>query len=68
MAMLFITHDLNIVRRIADRVCVMQQGEIVEAGDTASLFDSAAASLHAHAASPPSRKAAPLPSPRTPRS
>src|SRR6516162_5221539 len=32
MAMLFITHDLNIVRRIADRVCVMQRGRIVEAG------------------------------------
>jgi microcin C transport system ATP-binding protein len=39
MAMLFITHDLNIVRRIADRVCVMQRGKIVEAGDTATIFD-----------------------------
>ncbi len=39
MAMLFITHDLNIVRRIADRVCVMQRGRIVEAGDTAALFE-----------------------------
>ncbi len=29
MSMLFITHDLNIVRRVADRVCVMQNGEIV---------------------------------------
>jgi microcin C transport system ATP-binding protein len=38
MAMLFITHDLNIVRRIADRVCVMQRGRIVEAGDTAEIF------------------------------
>ncbi|SEC19059.1 microcin C transport system ATP-binding protein [Rhizobiales bacterium GAS188] len=38
MAMLFITHDLHIVRRIADRVCVMQQGRIVEAGDTAEVF------------------------------
>jgi len=38
MAMLFITHDLNIVRRIADRVCVMQRGEIVEAGGTATIF------------------------------
>ena len=40
MAMLFITHDLGIVRRIADRVCVMQQGEIVETGHTTALFQS----------------------------
>ncbi|MBV9977543.1 MAG: ABC transporter ATP-binding protein [Hyphomicrobiales bacterium] len=40
MAMLFITHDLNIVRRIADRVCVMQRGRIVEAGDTTTIFAS----------------------------
>ena len=39
MAMLFITHDLGIVRKIADKVCVMQGGEIVEAGPTAQLFD-----------------------------
>ena len=40
MAMLFITHDLGIVRRISDRVCVMQHGEIVEQGPTAELFAS----------------------------
>jgi microcin C transport system ATP-binding protein len=38
MAMLFITHDLGIVRKIANKVCVMQHGEIVEAGDTESVF------------------------------
>ena len=38
MAMLFITHDLGIVRRIADRVCVMTQGRIVETGPVADIF------------------------------
>ncbi len=39
MAMLFITHDLSIVRRIADRVCVMQRGELVEQGPVEDLFE-----------------------------
>ncbi len=39
MAMLFITHDLGIVRKISDRVCVMQGGRIVEEGKTGAVFD-----------------------------
>ncbi|MDP3406956.1 ABC transporter ATP-binding protein [Bosea sp. (in: a-proteobacteria)] len=38
MAMLFITHDLGIVRRIAERVCVMLKGQIVEQGPVAEIF------------------------------
>ncbi|MGE4324668.1 MAG: ABC transporter ATP-binding protein, partial [Pseudodonghicola sp.] len=38
MGLLFITHDLGIVRRIADRVCVMKGGEIVEEGPTEAIF------------------------------
>jgi microcin C transport system ATP-binding protein len=38
MAMLLITHDLGIVRKMADRVCVMNSGEIVEHGATADIF------------------------------
>ncbi|BEV46186.1 ABC transporter ATP-binding protein [Afipia carboxidovorans] len=38
MSMLFITHDLGIVRRIADRVCVMNNGKIVEQGPVEQVF------------------------------
>ena len=38
MAMLFITHDLGIVRRIADNVAVMQKGRIVEGGRVEDIF------------------------------
>src|SRR6056297_354373 len=45
MGLLFITHDLGIVRRIADKVCVMKDGEIVEAGTVEEVF---AAPKHAY--------------------
>ncbi len=45
MAILFITHDLGIVRRMADDVAVMRQGRIVETGPTAQIF---AAPQHAY--------------------
>ncbi len=59
MALIFITHDLGIVRRIADRVAVMRKGEIVETGPTPAVFKSP---RHAYtkallAAEPTGRKA-----------
>ncbi|MEO0677292.1 MAG: ATP-binding cassette domain-containing protein, partial [Pseudomonadota bacterium] len=39
MGILFITHDLTIVRQFADRVCVMKDGLVVEAGATQTVFD-----------------------------
>jgi microcin C transport system ATP-binding protein len=40
MSMLFITHDLGIVRKLADTVCVMQTGKIVEHGEVERVFTS----------------------------
>lgn len=45
LAYLFVTHDLSVVRAIADRVYVMQRGRIVEQGPTQALFT---APVHAH--------------------
>jgi microcin C transport system ATP-binding protein len=39
MALLLITHDLGVVRKMTERVCVMSAGEIVEAGVTREVFD-----------------------------
>jgi microcin C transport system ATP-binding protein len=39
MSLLLITHDLGIVRKVADRVCVMTEGRIVEQGPTAAIFE-----------------------------
>jgi microcin C transport system ATP-binding protein len=38
MAVLIISHDLHLVRRFADRICVMQNGRVVEASDVQTLF------------------------------
>jgi microcin C transport system ATP-binding protein len=38
MALLLITHDLGIVRHMADHLCVMQKGKIVEQGETKTIF------------------------------
>jgi microcin C transport system ATP-binding protein len=40
MSLLFITHDLGIVRKIANRVCVMKEGKIVERGSVEKVFGS----------------------------
>ena len=40
MAVLFITHDFGVVSQIADSICVMKDGEIVEAGKAANILDS----------------------------
>ena len=39
MSLLLITHDLGIVRKIADRVCVMEKGKIVEQNKTVKIFN-----------------------------
>jgi len=39
MSVLLITHDLGIVRKVSDRVCVMTEGEIVEQGATSDIFE-----------------------------
>jgi microcin C transport system ATP-binding protein len=46
MSILLITHDLGIVRKMADRVCVMQNGEIVERGTCDDIFADAQHPLH----------------------
>jgi oligopeptide transport system ATP-binding protein len=62
MGMVFITHDLNIVKRIAHRVYVMRRGEVVEEGETKAIF---AAPKHEYTkalleAEPTGRKAPPV--------
>jgi len=67
MAILFITHDLTVVRKLADRVAIMAHGEIVEQGKVAELF---ASPKHPYTqkllASAPSGEAVPLPAAHDP--
>jgi microcin C transport system ATP-binding protein len=67
MSMLFITHDLGIVRKIADRVCVMTKGKIVESGPTEQLFKNPQHEYTRHllAAEPKGRPPAPDPNAET---
>ncbi len=48
MALLLITHDLGIVRKVADRVCVMTDGEVVEAGSVERIFSAPAHAYTQH--------------------
>ena len=61
MAMLFITHDLGIVRKIADRVCVMTQGRDRRARAGRARSSRARSTPTRGSCSPPSRRAAPNP-------
>ena len=61
MAILFITHDLNLVRRFTHRVGVMEKGDLVEIGDTATVFgDPQHAYTKRLIASRPERRVQPL--------
>ena len=63
MALLFITHDLNLVRRFTHRVGVMERGRLVETGPTEQVF---AAPQHALHAAPAREPAAPAGRSRSP--
>jgi ABC-type dipeptide/oligopeptide/nickel transport system ATPase component len=48
LTMLFVSHDLAVIRQIADRVAVLYHGKLEEVGDTASVFNSPASDYTKH--------------------
>ncbi|GAB5375454.1 MAG: ABC transporter ATP-binding protein [Acuticoccus sp.] len=66
MAMLFITHDLGIVRKIADRVAVMTDGKVVEEGPTERVFTAPEAAYTRHLLAAEPKGTAPPPRPDAP--
>ena len=50
LTVLFVTHDLSVVRALADRVLVMRDGRVVELGETGRLFAQPATAVYARAA------------------
>jgi microcin C transport system ATP-binding protein len=66
MAMLLITHDLGVVRRMADRVYVMSKGRIVEEGRTADVFERPQHPYTRHLMSAEPKGKPPQPSPGAP--
>ena len=49
MAMILISHDLNLVRRYSNEVIVMRQGQTIEQGQTSAIFSQPKAGIHAYA-------------------
>ncbi|MCK8782056.1 ABC transporter ATP-binding protein [Rhizobium sp. NTR19] len=66
MSMLFITHDLGIVRKFADRVCVMTKGKIVETGTVEEVFRNPQHEYTRHLLSSEPRGEPPVPDPTKP--
>jgi microcin C transport system ATP-binding protein len=66
MAMLLITHDLGVVRKMADRVYVMSEGKVVEEGRTADVFERPQHGYTRHLMSAQPKGAPPEPNPAAP--